>query len=381
MALTITYFGQTDIGKVRTNNEDGFIAQNLSEDFILVGVVDGMGGEEGGEIATEIFIQSVIGYLSDFHNDTPINLLKRAFAEGNNDIIRHKEVMSKFPKMGCVATLGIFDLKEHTISIAHVGDSRLYRFSNGELSKLTHDHSRIGYQEEQKILSEIAAMSHPMRSVIDKCVGYDYIPYGDESFIESGVFPLIDGEKYLFCSDGLSDVLTSLQIQECLEENLNPKDECELLIKRANLLGGKDNITVVIAYVDEPIVLEDKNSNLSDNIINTDFTNEDNQDNINKNETSNNKLNNKIRSFSLKKFLIYIIFIGIICFVCGFFVGVMISRDLNYNEQIILPLDSDSIQIGEYAHKVVADSTIELSSLESENLEKLIEFSEGNDSI
>lgn len=257
----VSFFGATDIGRVRTNNEDTFIAQYIWDDrHILLAAIDGMGGEEGGEIAADIAKNSIIKYLSDFQNDTVLNLIKCALADANNEIIRYKEVQPQYRRMGCVATAGIIDLDEETLSIAHVGDSRLYRFSDGELSKLTHDHSLVGYQEEQGILTEEQAMKHPRRSVIERCLGSENHLADDKSFIEAGVFPLIKGEKFIFCSDGLSDVLTSAQISECLKPESSVEDECLKLIERTNEAGGKDNITVVIAHVIESEELEEINN-------------------------------------------------------------------------------------------------------------------------
>lgn len=251
-SLNVTFFGATDIGQVRTNNEDTFIAQSIWDDrHILLVVIDGMGGEEGGEVAADIARSSILRYLEEFQNDTILNLIKRAVADANNEIVRNKEARPQYRRMGCVATAGIIDLDEKTLSIAHVGDSRLYRYSHGELIKLTHDHSLVGYQEEQGILTEEQAMNHPRRSVIERCLGSDNHLADDASFIEAAVFPLFDEETYLFCSDGLSDVLTSSEIEDCLSLKSSPESVCSKLIAKANNAGGKDNITVVIAYVSE----------------------------------------------------------------------------------------------------------------------------------
>lgn len=251
-SLNVTYFGATDVGKVRTNNEDTFIAQTIWDDrHILLVVIDGMGGEEGGEVAAEIARSSIFRYLEEFQNDTILNLIKRAVADANNEIVRNKEAQPRYRRMGCVATAGIIDLDEKTLSVAHVGDSRLYRYSHGELIKLTHDHSLVGYQEEEGILTEEQAMKHPRRSVIERCLGSDNHLADDASFIEAAVFPLFDEETYLFCSDGLCDVLTSSEIGNCLSSKLSPESECDKLITNANNAGGKDNITVVIAHISE----------------------------------------------------------------------------------------------------------------------------------
>lgn len=254
-SIQISFYGATDKGRVRTNNEDTLIAQYLWDDrHILLAAIDGMGGEEGGEVAAAIARDTMAAYLNSHRNDTMLNLVKRAMAEANNEIVRQKELQPKYRRMGCVATAGIIDAEEETLSIAHVGDSRLYRYGNGELAKLSHDHSLVGYQEEQGILTEEQAMHHPRRSVIERCLGDENHEPDDKGFIEAGVFPLVSGETYVFCSDGLSDVLTSAQIAGCLNPASSPADECRKLIDRANEAGGKDNITVVVAQVGNPRV-------------------------------------------------------------------------------------------------------------------------------
>ena len=251
--MQITFFGATDVGRKRANNEDTFIAQNIWDDeHVLLVAIDGMGGEDGGEIAAETARRAIVEYLSNVVDDSPLNLIKAAMAEANNAIVRDKEQQPRYQRMGCVATAGIFDLKGQTLSIAHVGDSRLYRFSHDTLTKLTHDHSLVGYQEEQGILTEEQAMNHPRRSVIERCLGAELHQPDDKHFIEAGIFPLTPGETYLFCSDGLCDVLTSAEISTCLGQGQSAKTECKRLIDAANEAGGKDNITVVIAHIGKP---------------------------------------------------------------------------------------------------------------------------------
>lgn len=321
----VSFFGATDIGRVRTNNEDTFIAQYIWDDrHILLAAIDGMGGEEGGEIAADIAKKSIIKYLCDFQNDTVLNLIKCALADANNEIIRHKAVQPQYRRMGCVATAGIIDLDEETLSIAHVGDSRLYRFSDGDLSKLTHDHSLVGYQEEQGILTEEQAMKHPRRSVIERCLGSENHLADDKSFIEAGVFPLIKGEKFLFCSDGLCDVLTSAQISESMKNDSSPEDECVKLIEWTNEAGGKDNITVVIAHIIESEQVEEAN----------------NIDEENKKEAANEVPSQTvIIEDKHKRKWLYIMFILLVVCIIGVFWGINYS---NKNRHIDKGLETTS---------------------------------------
>ena len=305
-SFQVSFFGATDIGRVRTNNEDTFIAQYIGDDrHILLAAIDGMGGEEGGEIAADITKNSIIKYLHDFQNDTVLNLVKCAVADANKEIIRYKGVQPKYRRMGCVATVGIIDLDEETLSIAHVGDSRLYRFSKGELSKLTHDHSLVGYQEEQGILTEEQAMKHPRRSVIERCLGSENHLADDKSFIEAGVFPLIKGEKFLFCSDGLCDVLTSAQISECLKFESSPEDECLKLIERSNDAGGKDNITIVMAHIIESEKIEEAHNSNKENI----------KEDVNKAPSKTETIEDKPK----RKWLYIMFVLFVVCIIGGFY--------------------------------------------------------------
>ena len=249
--MKISFYGATDTGRVRGNNEDDFITRYIwDKRHILLVVIDGMGGEEGGEIAASIAKNAIVKFLEEFQDDTILNLIKRALTEANNQIVHEQQVQPALSRMGCVITAGIVDLDEETLTIAHVGDSRLYRYSEGELSKITHDHSPVGYQEEQGILTEKEAMNHPERSMISRVVGGELHQADDKYFIEAGIFPLVPGETFVFCSDGLSDMLTSREISACLEAEGKIEEECKSLISKANEAGGKDNVTVIVARVE-----------------------------------------------------------------------------------------------------------------------------------
>lgn len=248
--IKVSYYGATDVGRRRKNNEDTLIARKIWDSrHILLAAIDGMGGEDGGEIAADIAEKSMIKYLEENREGTMTDLIKEAMVYANNEIIEYKLREHRLERMGCVATAGILDVADATLSIAHVGDSRLYRYSGNQLEKLTHDHSLVGYQEEQGLLTEKQAMKHPMRSVIERCLGYQMHEPTDKNFVESAVFPLEVGEKFLFCSDGVCDMLTSAQISECLASAPTPEEASRNIINAANKAGGKDNITAVVAYV------------------------------------------------------------------------------------------------------------------------------------
>ena len=254
------YFGANNQGMVRTNNEDTYICQMIwDESHILCAAIDGLGGYEGGEIAAELARTTIIKHLEDFASKKTGELLKASLIAANNEIIRQHEARPKVSQMGCVASVGIIDLSQGVISIAHVGDSRIYQFVKGELKKLTHDHSLVGYREETGELSEEDAMNHPKRNVIDKFLGEQHLNFDSESYVEVSVWPITGDTQYLFCSDGLTDLVTSTQISNILSSEESIKEKVGNLISSANEAGGKDNITVVLSdikvNVDNPTIM------------------------------------------------------------------------------------------------------------------------------
>lgn len=248
--LTGVFFGETNQGIVRTNNEDSYICKKIwDENHILCAAIDGLGGYEGGEIAAELARATIIRHLEDFASKKTVDLLRDALIDANNEIIRQHKARPKVSQMGCVASVGLIDLTSGIISIAHVGDSRIYQFTNGELKKLTHDHSLVGYREETGEMSEEDAMHHPKRNVIDKYLGEQHLNFDSDSYIEISVWPITGDTQYLFCSDGLTDLVRSNQIVEVLSSGLSISNKVNRLITCANEAGGKDNITVVIAEI------------------------------------------------------------------------------------------------------------------------------------
>lgn len=245
--FTYTIYGETNQGLVRKNNEDAFICQTIWDDnHILCAAIDGLGGYEGGEIASEIVRAGIIKHLEDFASVKPGQLLKDAMIDVNNEIESQHKVRPKASQMGCVASVALFDLEKDIVYVAHCGDSRIYEYANGVLKKLTHDHSLVGYREETGEMTEDAAMHHPKRNVIDRYLGEQHLQFNVEDYIEVSAFPISGEAQYLFCSDGLTDLITSKQIVEVLNSSDSVEKKAQELIAGANSAGGKDNVTVVL---------------------------------------------------------------------------------------------------------------------------------------
>jgi PPM family protein phosphatase len=242
--------GISDVGRVRTNNEDNFIAQRIWDDNHLLAVaIDGVGGQDGGEIAAEIARNTIRDYLVNNPNGEEARLLKEAVNDANNAIYNERQKQPRYSNMSCVLTACIIDIAKGTLNWCHVGDTRLYVFEKQRLTKLSHDHSLVGYREEVGDLTEEEAMNHPQRNIINRDVGSALHRPDDEDFIESGSYESAEKLIVLLCSDGLSDMLTSAQIAACITEGRTLKQKCERLVEEANNKGGEDNITVVLAKV------------------------------------------------------------------------------------------------------------------------------------
>lgn len=257
--IKIEFDGATDTGRVRTNNEDSYAVQYIDDESrVLCLVIDGIGGYEGGEVAAEITRQTVINYLEEHREGSLVERLKAAMTAANNEIVTRASASPQLGSMGCVATAAIIDPEDSTLTIAHVGDTRLYRYADGQLVKLTHDHSIVGYREETGQLTELEAMRHPNRNLIERSLGERFHMADDQNFLEAAKYPVDSSCTLLLCSDGLCDMITSAAMVEELQRDLPLNDIALRLIHKANDAGGRDNVTVALARitVGRPVVAQ-----------------------------------------------------------------------------------------------------------------------------
>ena len=236
------FFGLTDTGRVRTNNEDAFIAQKMGR-YIAGCVIDGVGGYEGGEVAAGIARQAIIDYLSVPSGDI-ITMMREAFAVANERIEAEKKRHPQYESMACVATLAMVDVAAKTFSYAHIGDTRLYLFHDDTLVKITKDQSFVGYLEDSGRITEDEAMQHPKRNEINNAIGFAATLNAAD--IETGTSPFLPGDLLLLCSDGLSDLLTSSDMLRLVQQEEQLAAKAKALVQLANERGGKDNITTVL---------------------------------------------------------------------------------------------------------------------------------------
>lgn len=266
----VSFFGATDVGRIRTNNEDNLIAESIwNGRYLLLAAIDGIGGYEGGEVAAKIARDVIIDKVTSAPAPADcLTLLKQAVTDANNEIVHHKAADPGRSQMGCVISSAIIAVDQRRLYMVHVGDSRLYQYTDGEgLKKLSHDHSLVGYREENGMLTEEQAMRHPQRNIIERSLGDEIREVDSPRFIDAAIFPILTSSQFLFCSDGLSDMLYSRQIAAVLATWQPPRHEVSALIREANEAGGKDNITAVIAKIElpansEPQVYDDNDDDL-----------------------------------------------------------------------------------------------------------------------
>jgi len=245
------YFGLTDTGKVRDNNEDTFIAETTAtNDFVIACVIDGVGGYSGGEIASAIARQSILQHLNSQRKDLS-SLMKDAIIAADEQIMTEKHKVKEHENMACVLTLAVIDLQKNQLHYAHVGDTRLYLLRDGSLVKISKDQSFVGFMEDSGRLTEEQAMSHPKRNEINKALGFGAKIAAQDDYIEIGQSPFLPGDLLLLCSDGLSDMVNKQGITEILTQKTTLQEKATELIQAANNNGGRDNITVVLVQNDK----------------------------------------------------------------------------------------------------------------------------------
>jgi len=244
--MTDQFFGITDPGKQRQNNEDTFIAElTANSRFIIACVIDGVGGYAGGEIAAALAREAILRRL-DKPSGEIIPMIIDCFKLANEKIIQEKQRSKEHSNMACVSTLAIVDIEKNQFYFAHVGDTRLYLVRDNSLVKISHDQSFVGFLEDSGRLSEAEAMNHPKRNEINKALGLDVQLGKDDDYIETGQSPFLPGDMLLLCSDGLTDMLDKAKIRAIITGDGSLKEKGNKLVEAANRSGGRDNITVVL---------------------------------------------------------------------------------------------------------------------------------------
>jgi protein phosphatase len=238
-----TAFGGTDTGKKRANNEDAFL---LNDESGLYAVADGIGGSEGGEVASRIAVETLARAMPDLlgEKDAPsISALKEAVVFANRAINEQRSKDPVLANMG--TTLTALLLRDKQAFIAHIGDSRAYLFRTGKLLQLTDDHSFVAEQVRAGTFTPEQARSSPYRHVITRALGIV-----EEAKADLTDHALQEDDRFLLCTDGLTEMVADADIGRVLATS-SPQEAVQKLLAAANERGGVDNITAVVVWVSE----------------------------------------------------------------------------------------------------------------------------------
>lgn len=269
-------FGLTDVGRLRTSNEDQFVIAEVARNLCvhntsvpqsktqysssrghLFLVADGMGGHQAGEVASALSVVTVEDFL--------LNTVKRFFCLKEPD---EQNVMKEFQTALQQADARIIEEASHhpeligmgttltmafainwRLFVAHAGDSRCYLFSKGKLHQLTQDHTMVAEMIRLGMLSPAEAARHPDRNVITNVLGGPELGV----HVEMHKLDLEPGDVVLLCSDGLNGMVSDARMAALLQEEQEPQRACERLVAEANASGGSDNITVIVACFEEAV--------------------------------------------------------------------------------------------------------------------------------
>lgn len=264
-APVLSWSGHTDCGKVRKNNEDSFLgllieatgvrylgkvgeADSTTADFVFA-VSDGMGGAMAGEFASKIAVEKITKILPSYfsrNSEVPAvafeNVLREVFAETHRALEYLGSCYEECREMGATLSLGWFT--PHRMYFAHVGDSRIYRCpKNGPMTQVTEDDTYVGWLFRNGQLNEREAKTHPRRNVLQKSLG------GGHQFAEPQVGALIleAGDRFLFCTDGVTDGLYDERLEEFLRAS--GSEPAKNIVHLAVEASGRDNATAVVVDV------------------------------------------------------------------------------------------------------------------------------------
>ena len=238
-------FAKSDVGKVREMNQDSFYASKPTDEIQLYILADGMGGYNGGEIASKIAVKSAKSYISsnfttiEHDRESIMNLIKNAIEYANMVVYEKSKQAEELEGMG--TTIDVCLIYGGKIYIGHVGDSRVYRKRKEFFRKLTTDHSYVQQLVADGSITTEEAYNHPKKNMLTKALGCT-------AFVEPDV--LVKGylrdDIILMCSDGLTNMVKDDEISKILSES--QEKAYKTLVNKANANGGYDNITVITIF-------------------------------------------------------------------------------------------------------------------------------------
>ncbi len=246
--------GRTDVGVKRAHNEDNFLT--LPEENVYA-VADGMGGHSSGEIASQIAIEGISNFFKATRQDEDItwpykmdknrpydeNRFVMSVKLANLRIFEASQREARYRGMG--TTVAGMNFLDGDILVAHVGDSRVYRIRNKQITQITEDHSLLNDYIKAKKLTPEEIENFPHKNVIVRALGMK-----ETVLVDLSRHTLQEGDVYLACSDGLSGMVTDEQMLDIVVKSTDLEQAAKMLIETANKAGGVDNITVILSRIE-----------------------------------------------------------------------------------------------------------------------------------
>ena len=239
--MLVKWGASSDTGTLRVQNEDSYLAQ----DRIFV-VADGMGGHNAGEVASAMAIKMLAEAQKTGIGDA--NQLARIIEQINHSIFQ--AAADQTDQRGMGTTLAVLALTpngstdEVSAAVANIGDSRTYLFRNDEFRQVSVDHSYVQDLVSEGLITREEARTHARRNIVTRALGIE-----PNVAVDTWTLPLINGDRYVLCSDGLVDEVTDEAIEKCVKQKIEPQKVADQLVAIANANGGRDNITVIVVDV------------------------------------------------------------------------------------------------------------------------------------
>jgi serine/threonine protein phosphatase PrpC len=254
--MKISYKAQTDVGRKRKGNEDSVLTNPEQNLFV---VADGMGGHAAGEVASKLAVEAINEFVCLTSGDQEItwpfglednisydgNRLKTAIRYANRKVL--EATKDRKDCEGMATTVAAVLLDGDVANVAHVGDSRIYRYRDAELCQLTSDHSWVNEQIQSGVISADQARTHPLRNVVTRALG-------GKADLQVDLTPstMLPGDILLLCSDGLTTMVPDEEIRSLIESAGGDVEKLARdLVEEANARGGEDNITVLLIHFQE----------------------------------------------------------------------------------------------------------------------------------
>lgn len=244
------YYGKTDIGMHRKENQDRIEVPNDKNKLKLFIVADGMGGANAGGVASQMAIEYVKNSImvgieeTEYEREKIEELLRKAIVDANKYVYNKSKANSEYTGMG--TTISVALVVKNKVYIGHIGDSRIYRIRKHIMRQLTKDHSYVQELLRNKTITKEEAENHPQKNILLKVLGCE--PEIEPDIMVKG---FVKDDVLLLCSDGLTNMIDKDDIHEMISESKhNLKDTCNSLISRAKKNGGYDNISVILIFND-----------------------------------------------------------------------------------------------------------------------------------